>query len=143
MSLPILGVRLSFVERKSSSAQLSELTAYILCLSVLCKHTATRIGPTSPSGPMSGAFCFVVSCGVRLSEVDLEAILAVALEVKKWITAHVVKRLIASMGSLRSSGGFPNLTNGSFEVGIISNYLRFEEILQRQRTAITGPYASL
>jgi hypothetical protein len=36
--------------------------------------SATRTGQTSRSAPMSGAPWFVVSCGVRLSEVGLSEI---------------------------------------------------------------------
>jgi hypothetical protein len=34
-------------------------------------HAATRIGQLSPSGPMSEASWFVVSCGFTLSEVEV------------------------------------------------------------------------
>ena len=76
----------------------------------------------------------MVSCGVRLSEVDLEALLAVAHEVKKWIAAHSCETLNRFNGKPSVLRRLPKASNGSCEVGIIYNYLRFEEILQRQRT---------
>lgn len=38
---------------------------------------------------------------------DLEALLSVAHQAKDWIAARALKRLAASPGSLRPSGGFP------------------------------------
>jgi hypothetical protein len=55
-----------------------------------------------PFKDQSGAWRSGTSYGLN----DLEALMNVALEAKKWIAAHVLKRY-ASMGSLRSSGGFP------------------------------------
>jgi hypothetical protein len=55
-----------------------------------------------PFKDQSGAWRNGTSFGLN----DLEALITVARDAKKWIAAHVLKRCASPLGSLRPSGGF-------------------------------------
>ena len=67
-----------------------------------CQFFATSF--SRPFKDQSGAWRNGTSFGLN----DLKALVSVAREAKEWISAHVLKRCAASLGSLRHSGAsFP------------------------------------